>query len=87
MRNGRLVSKPFQELSISQVILHPQYDETRLFNDLSVIVTNGTIFLGHSVTPVCVPRQDHVKSNETQCVLPLLNTYGTVMKSMGMIKS
>ncbi|KAH3869460.1 ovochymase-1-like [Dreissena polymorpha] len=54
---------------IDHVIIHPQYNDTNLLNDLALIVTTEEISFSNATRPVCLPDATHRYATGDVCYL------------------
>lgn len=51
---------PYQERSVSQIIMHPDYYSGALYNDISLLILDSPLTVAANVLPICLPDQDAV---------------------------
>lgn len=58
---------PYQENSVRQIIMHPEYHLANLFNDFALLVLDKPFVLNDHISPICLPPQNF-QSTSQKCI-------------------
>jgi len=56
-----------QETEVERIILHPQYDSKRVYNNLAILQTKENFVYQKHIGPVCLPNPQQNFDNEENC--------------------
>ena len=57
----------FQDSMVKEIILHPEYNPKRIFNNLAIIVTESNFVYQKHIGPVCLPRPNENFEGQVKC--------------------
>lgn len=58
---------PVQEISVSHIIAHSEFDSAALYNDIALIILSKPATPAYNVRPVCLPTQGQIFASGTRC--------------------
>ena len=53
---------------VKEIILHPEYNPKRIFNNLAIIVTESNFVYQKHIGPVCLPRPNENFEGKVKCL-------------------